>query len=340
MRGRKYIVVIAFSWLIILALGFAIGYDPMRMEQAEEMHLQALVARGAELYAQNCIVCHGVAGQGHVGPPLNIAGLKGDPREDGDLYDMLYRTVAHGRPGTPNTKWQRLPNEQWASYTAMPMWGEDSGGPFNELHLRAVVHFIMMGDWGQVGRQVPAPHLVVDPATGRTDRAGTIARMLPGVGISEEASMRGREIFFDRACITCHAIGSVGHTIGPDLSRVGSWAVGMSEEEWGAWLKQWIANPQAVPDRAPTYWSNYSGPLLVPMQVGAGAREGSQGATATEEGVAGGSTAGQSMPGMAGGLEFGIEIPDPVPLPPSQMPALGLTQEELDALVTYLLSLK
>lgn len=299
MRGRRYIVVIVFSWLILLTLGFAITSDRPRMGQAEDMHIESLAERGADIFAQNCIVCHGLAGQGHVGPPLNVAGLKGDPREDTDLYDMLYQTVAHGRPGTANPSWLALDNDEWASYTAMPAWSQEAGGTLNEQHLRSIVHFIMMGDWASVGKYLPPPNMINDPETKRPDREAILARMPQGISISESASMRGREIFYDRACIGCHAIGGMGDTIGPDLSTVGSWPVNLSDAEWGEFLTAWITNPPAITNRAPQHWSNYEGPI--------------------------------------GDIASLPEMPD---LPPTQMPALGLSAEETEALVTYLLSLK
>lgn len=341
MRGRKYIVVIIFAWLAILALGGVLAFDTTRMDQAEQAHVASMVARGAELFANNCIMCHGIAGQGHVGPPLNTAGLQGDPLSDGDLYDMLYRTIAYGRPGTTTPKWQRLPNEQWASFTAMPTFSEETGGPFNEMHLRALVYFIMSGEWGMVGRYAPAPNLLPDEHN-RPNREAVLARMPSGVDIEAGVARRGQEIFYDRACITCHALGGVGGYVGPDLSRVGSWAVGISDEAWREWLRGWIDNPQAVADRAPVYWSNYAGPLLLPTPVHAQAPEAppEAGAVPGSEGTDAGLEAGRQIPGVAPGLDFGIEIPDPQPLPPSQMPRLGLSDEELDILTQYLLSLK
>src|SRR5690625_606531 len=139
----------------------------------------------------------------------------------------------------------------------------------------------------------------IDPATGRVDREATIAALPHGVDISEEASYRGRELFYDRACISCHAIGGVGHSIGPDLSMIGAWPVNLTEGEWRAFLSQWIDDPSSVVYRAPTQWSNYEGPIQVDPEE---SRE--------------------------------------IDLPPTEMPALGLSEEEIDDLVTYLLSLK
>ena len=298
MRGRKYIVVIVLSWLIALSLAFALAFERSRMERAEIAHAQALAERGAEIFAQNCIVCHGVAGQGHVGPPLNVPGLKGDPREDTDLYEMLYNTIAHGRPGTSEPTWYMLENGSWASNTAMPAWSQEAGGTLNEQRLRAVVHFIMMGDWNSVNRHVPPGNLIVDES-GRMDRDAMIARLPAGSGLSDAASVRGREIFVDRACIACHSIGGLGATVGPDLSKVGSWAANLTEDEWRAFLEAWISDPTQVENRLPGYWSNYGGPILDVS-----------------------------------------DLPQPSEPPPTQMPRLGLSEEEIHDLVTYLLSLR
>ena len=83
-----------------------------------------------------------------------------------------------------------------------------------------------------------------------------------GSGLSDAASVRGREIFVDRACIACHSIGGLGATVGPDLSKVGSWAANLTEDEWRAFLEAWISDPTQVENRLPGYWSNYGGPIL------------------------------------------------------------------------------
>jgi mono/diheme cytochrome c family protein len=59
-----------------------------RMEQTAEVQYVTDVARGYELYMQNCASCHGDNGQGGVGPPLN-----NQPK----LYNAL---TADGQPGT------------------------------------------------------------------------------------------------------------------------------------------------------------------------------------------------------------------------------------------------
>jgi len=59
------------------------------------------------LFAENCISCHGDNGQGSaIAPPLNTPSLR---KTDSDT---LQNTITFGRPGT-----------------AMPAWGKKAGGP-------------------------------------------------------------------------------------------------------------------------------------------------------------------------------------------------------------------
>lgn len=334
MIGRKYIIVIVLSWLCVLGILFTMVLDPGRMTRAEEEHQRFLIETGARLYIENCTQCHGLYGQGFVGAPLNRPELQGDPNVDKDLRLELYNAIANGRPGTTVPKWQAVPDPEnedgwlWASYTAMPAWHQRNDGPLNEMHVVALVHFIMSGQWDLLMRlEQPRPNLLVDER-GFTDVNATVAALPHGQGIDTETSLEGRRLFV-MFCTTCHSIGGYGNTIGPDLSQVGSWAVGISEEAWKEFLRNWISNPQAVSNRAPVFWSNYAGPLLTPPPVDA--------RTAEADG-----TGDASTPSFAGGAEWAIEIPDATPLPPTQMPAFGgaLSDEQITILVEYLTSLR
>src|SRR5690625_3122563 len=124
----------------------------------------------------------------------------------------------------------------------------------------------MSGEWHRVPQ--PRPVYVLDE-NDKEDRAATIAAYPVGQGMTDEDSLRARELFHVN-CSFCHAIGGLGNTIGPDLSDVGAWAVGISQEGWGDFLRHWIRSPQDVwarGNRAPVYWSNFAGPLLEPTPV-------------------------------------------------------------------------
>ncbi len=79
------------------------------------------------LFAENCISCHGDNGQGSaIAPPLNTPSLR---KTDSDT---LQNTITFGRPGT-----------------AMPAWGKKAGGPLSAEQIGELVSLIRAGAWGQ-----------------------------------------------------------------------------------------------------------------------------------------------------------------------------------------------
>ena len=239
MRGRTYLVVILLSWALVLLWAGYWALENRRMEATARAYTQELIHQGAAVYAANCASCHGPLGEGVVGPRLNRPELQGDPTQDAETYDFIYKTVSQGRPGSVTPRWVRLPSGEWASFTQMPAWGQAYGGPLNEQALRAVTYFIMAGDWNAVNRLIPAAHLEGE---------------LPDVaGLPPELNARAKQLLQQKLCLTCHTIGSVGGVIGPDLSQVGSW--GLDEE----FLKGWIRNPLQTANRAPVWFSNHAG---------------------------------------------------------------------------------
>jgi mono/diheme cytochrome c family protein len=85
------------------------------------------VLLGAELYAENCAVCHGAEGEGRVGATLNQDWPSIRP-------DLAMRSViTQGVDGSP-----------------MPAFGMEFGGPLNETEIDALVAYISTWDSGDV----------------------------------------------------------------------------------------------------------------------------------------------------------------------------------------------
>lgn len=293
MAGRRHIVVLILLWALIITWGVYLAFESTRMARAQEEHLHDLVQRGLMTYAQNCVVCHGAAGQGVVGPALNREELRGDPSENKDVFEFIVSTVRDGRPGSTFPRWERLETGHWASYTAMPTFGSVHGGPLNELYLRAVATFIMMGDWSQVSSHIPPANI--------PERDVALSRLPDAAGLSPEDNRRAKELFLDRGCVVCHTISGVGGNVGPELTNVGAWTQLTPVEEWEAFLYNWVRQPSAVENRAPSYWSNYQGPL--PFAYAPGAE---------------------------------TDLQAPRPLGPTQMPPMPMTDDERAALVRWL----
>lgn len=265
------------------------------MASAEHRHTDDLLHRGMLTYAEHCVACHGAAGQGFVGPPLNREDFRGDPDDKKDVFDLIVTTVRDGRPGTTTPHWEQVVTGEWASYTAMPTFGSANGGPLNELYLRAVATFIMTGDWSTISGQVEAPNVPADDDV-------LFERLVDAAGLSAAENRAAKEVFVDRGCITCHTIGGVGGNFGPDLSQVGTWTRLMPVDEWEDFLYDWVENPGAIENRAPVYWSNYSGPL----------------------------------PFAGGDADAALALPQAIELPPTQMPPMPMTDEERAILVRWL----
>lgn len=295
------------------------------MVRAEDVHMEDLIQRGMQTYAENCVVCHGANGQGHVGPALNKEEFRGDPDDKKDVFDLIVSTVRDGRPGTTTPRWEQVVTGEWASYTAMPMFGSVNGGPFNELYLRALATFIMAGDFRQVGAHIPPPNIP-------EDRELALSRMANAASLSEEENRLGKELFIDRGCAACHSISGIGGSTGPDLTAVGSWTTLTPVDQWENFLYDWIEFPPGVTNRAPMYWSNYTGPL--PFAVGeTSADDSAEVERQTGPGIV---YIGGDVGAIDRSLLSTLPLPSPQPLGATQMPPMPMTDEERAALVKYL----
>ncbi|MBE3597385.1 MAG: c-type cytochrome [Limnochordaceae bacterium] len=239
MKGRTYIVVTVLSWALVVLWGAYWARENSRMAATAATFKAQLIDQGATIYAQNCVICHGPLGEGVVGPSLNRDALRGDPENDADTYRFVYDTVSRGRPGSVVTRWQMLPNGELASFSQMPSWSSENGGPLNEQELRAVTYFIMAGNWNDVNLRIPQAKL-----------EGPLPK---AEGVPPEVQQQAEQVIRQKLCLTCHTIGQVGGHIGPDLTHVGSWGVDQ------AFLKEWIKNPPAKQHRAPVWFSNSAG---------------------------------------------------------------------------------
>ena len=104
-----------------LAEGMA-GYDEtLELASSIPPSTPEAVAKGKELYAANCALCHGAAGlgDGEGGasldpPPRNLTAT--DEYKYGHLELALYRTGTYGVEGTGMAPWDGIiaPEDQWA----------------------------------------------------------------------------------------------------------------------------------------------------------------------------------------------------------------------------------
>ena len=109
--------------LALLALG-AFTLVQGAVQAQEEVDPETL-ALGAQLFAENCAVCHGEDGQGRIGATL----AKDWPAIRPDL--RLRDTIANGVAGS-----------------FMPPFSQANGGPLNDMEIDAIVALILSGQTG------------------------------------------------------------------------------------------------------------------------------------------------------------------------------------------------
>jgi mono/diheme cytochrome c family protein len=108
-------------------LGAPFGLTQPRLEAQATAQQVTSVERGYNLYEANCARCHGVNGEGGIGPVLN---------DQMKLFDHLNPTyiknvlTAGGRYVCGNAN------------SLMPVWADTNGGPLNYLQIEDLIAFI------------------------------------------------------------------------------------------------------------------------------------------------------------------------------------------------------
>lgn len=263
---RKYKIISLLAVVLAIILIGSCVREPFRMNAAEAMQHEEYVLKGAKTYAQNCVQCHGPRGEGVIGMPLNRSVFKVDYQTPNgrQQYDMIIQTVRQGRKGNDvNFHWEKQADGNWMSYTTMPSWGRDFGGPLDDDYVKALALFIMnpTGEqWNIVGDPDLAPFQ--DPAYDK-DKTGQMP--LPDSEADAATNAAAKTLLNNLTksqCLTCHTIGTRGSKIGPDLTHVGSWGVDQQFlENWIKYANVPQANAQdktpaiAHDKRMPIYWS-------------------------------------------------------------------------------------
>ena len=108
-------------------LGAPLGLTTPRLTAEEQNQQVTSVERGYNLYEANCARCHGVNGEGGIGPVLNDQGKLFSHLNEQYIHNVL--TVG-GRYVCGNAK------------SVMPVWADTNGGPLNYLQIDDIIAFI------------------------------------------------------------------------------------------------------------------------------------------------------------------------------------------------------
>jgi mono/diheme cytochrome c family protein/plastocyanin len=131
-RWVAFLAVTIVALFVIIYYFYEIAGIPVvnpqaRLEAEESQQAVTAVERGYNLYQANCARCHGVNGEGGVGPILND-----QMKLFAHLNEQYIQTVLEvgGRFVCGNPK------------SLMPVWSQDNGGPLNYVQLEDLVAFI------------------------------------------------------------------------------------------------------------------------------------------------------------------------------------------------------
>lgn len=111
------LVIMALMVLVFPVYRF---YEPGAREEARASHLASLAEQGEGIYQLNCTACHGVSGEGGIGPALNAKQFLQSATDE-----QIEVLIAVGVPGSQ-----------------MNAYSIDFGGPLTSEQITAVTTFL------------------------------------------------------------------------------------------------------------------------------------------------------------------------------------------------------
>lgn len=181
------------TMVILVVLIVDVGREAARQDEAVNTIRTSMLAEGTSLYAQNCVVCHGTAGEGTGAvPPLNSEGLRNAD------YETIFHTIERGRFNT-----------------AMAAYSTKEGGVFTSVQIDSLVTLVQYGNWTAVSAQVAGMGLT--PPKPKTVELSadmlTKVRSLPdGAAIANGLSL------YTKNCTSCHGSNAEGTKLAPALN--------------------------------------------------------------------------------------------------------------------------
>ena len=192
-RTVEYMVGIIATFMIMLGLLLYALEEPSRVLEAQAAQLRQDLDESMSLYAENCAVCHGLAGEG-IGAIPALYTLNMVEADAGELFKRIERGVAN---------------------TLMPAWGQADGGPLSDYQVGELVTLLQVGDWLAVqDRVVNLGMAPLVPFTAQADaQALEIIRALPD-GDRLAAAVES----FAQNCVACHGPDGLGTALAPALN--------------------------------------------------------------------------------------------------------------------------
>jgi mono/diheme cytochrome c family protein len=179
--------------VIAAALGIYMINESSRITQSQADVLHSQLDEAMTLYAENCVVCHGAAGEG-IGatPPLNNPALQTMP------FDDIAKTISRGR-----------------YQTAMPAWSIEDGGPLSDYQTDELVLLVQHGDWGETSDRVV--NLGLSPLIPFTTEPDPVL-FAQVANLPDGSTLQSAIQVFAANCVSCHGADGMGTGIAPALN--------------------------------------------------------------------------------------------------------------------------
>jgi len=187
----KWIGILA-TMVIVIIMPIYAWAEPAQQEELLDAYYTNAVLASTELYATNCAVCHGAAGEG-IGatPPLNSDAIM--MMSDIDLA----KVIARGR-----------------SNTLMAGWASEEGGIFSNSQIDDFVTFIQQVNWEFVEARVEEMGLT-PPQVIEMEVSDDMLEVLASLPDGENLSS-GLYVYADN-CAACHGTNGSGTIIAPAI---------------------------------------------------------------------------------------------------------------------------
>jgi len=192
-RSIEYLIGIFATLCLSLVVFIYAAQEPLRIALAQEAQMYADLDDAMTLYAENCVVCHGLSGEG-IGstPALNNIAIRSYD------YDALYKIVERGLYST-----------------AMPAWSLNDGGPLSEYQINELVTLIQFGNWNETQDRVV--NLGLAPLVPFTsDPDPSILESIQSLD-GNDLLVRGVRIYAVE-CVACHGPDGLGTSFAPPLN--------------------------------------------------------------------------------------------------------------------------
>jgi len=226
----KWIGILATVAIVIMVPLYT-WTEPAQQEKLLDEYYTDAVLTSTELYALNCAVCHGAAGEG-IGdtPPLNGDAVRTMSETD------LSKVISRGR-----------------SNTLMAAWAAEEGGIFSNPQIDDFVTFIQQVNWEFVEVRVQelglTPPAVIEMEVS-DEMLASLAALPNGDALSSGL------LVYAENCAACHGANGAGTIIAPAIDSDDLRA--MPEEE----IVELIT--EGVPGTLMASWGN----LLAPDEIG------------------------------------------------------------------------